>query len=61
MARDRKNLQVARKADEVLRRERRIQAIEADERHRESQENDEGDVRKKEVRTPTVLKEPNEG
>ena len=61
MARDRKDLQEARKTDEVSRRERRIRVIGADERHRESQENDEGDVRKKEVRTPTVLKEPNEG
>ena len=33
----------------------------ADEQDREPQDNDGEDVRKKEVRTPTVLKEPNEG
>ncbi len=61
MAQDWKNLQEARKTDEVSGREETLSTRAAGEQDRESQDNDGGDVRKKEVRTPTVLKEPNEG
>jgi len=41
--------------------ERNAKYKRAGEQDREPQDNDGEDVRKKEVRTPTVLKEPNEG
>ncbi len=61
MAQDRRNLQEAWKAEEVPRQEKNSEEREAGERSSESQENDGGKVRKKEVRPPRVLKEPNEG